>query len=180
MRGTGVVYARTHVMKRDSHCYYCGRDTTKHGYTRDHIVPKSKGGTETVTACESCNRMKSNLSLEEFRLLLAFRAELVPSARELLKFAGEGGSLVTLLKAKAKDMHAESVAITTDIAPKDFAPKKKATAMTSEARIAEYQTRADKAVQETLRARRELQELKDTPCSAWWCRLKRSFIRWLA
>jgi hypothetical protein len=35
--------------------------------TKDHIVPKSKGGTRTVDACLKCNAAKKDLSLEEFR-----------------------------------------------------------------------------------------------------------------
>jgi hypothetical protein len=37
--------------------------------TRDHVVPKSKGGTKTVWACLKCNALKADLSLEEFRQL---------------------------------------------------------------------------------------------------------------
>ena len=40
------------------------RDRSK---TRDHVVPKSLGGTITVKACQLCNRAKHDLSLDEYR-----------------------------------------------------------------------------------------------------------------
>jgi hypothetical protein len=36
--------------------------------TKDHVVPKSKGGVRTVEACLRCNGAKREMSLEEFRL----------------------------------------------------------------------------------------------------------------
>src|ERR1043166_8431150 len=49
-------------------CWYCGR-TGK--LTRDHVVPKSKGGTNRhnniLPTCYDCNQEKRNLSLEEYR-----------------------------------------------------------------------------------------------------------------
>lgn len=53
-------------------CFYCGIRLRKSGLamrTRDHIVPKSQGGTKTVEACLRCNGLKAALSLEEFRVL---------------------------------------------------------------------------------------------------------------
>lgn len=56
------------------HCVYCGvclvpghvqphgRDTA----SRDHLVPKSMGGRETVDACEHCNGKKKNSWLEDW------------------------------------------------------------------------------------------------------------------
>lgn len=37
--------------------------------TKDHVVPKSKGGVWTVDACLRCNQRKKDMSLEEFRTL---------------------------------------------------------------------------------------------------------------
>jgi hypothetical protein len=52
-------------------CWYCGvRLSKKNGptlRTRDHVVPKSKGGWKTVLACLLCNSKKADKSLEEFR-----------------------------------------------------------------------------------------------------------------
>lgn len=54
------------------------RDRSK---TKDHVVPKSQGGTRTVEACNLCNRLKRDMSLDEFR------AKQVEGAL----FYGEGG-----------------------------------------------------------------------------------------
>jgi 5-methylcytosine-specific restriction endonuclease McrA len=45
-------------------CYYCGCVTGKDNLQMDHIVPRSRGGTNAVSnlvlSCESCNKVKSN------------------------------------------------------------------------------------------------------------------------
>lgn len=51
-------------------CFYCGVRLRKSGSamkTKDHVVPKSKGGTWTVDACLICNGAKADMSLEQFR-----------------------------------------------------------------------------------------------------------------
>lgn len=60
------------ILKRDHHtCQYCGSFKQ---LTVDHIIPTSKGGTETwtnlVTACRSCNEKKGDLTLKESFLIL--------------------------------------------------------------------------------------------------------------
>lgn len=57
-----------HIFERDGfRCHYCGADTP---LTVDHIVPRSRGGSEAdsnlVTACRSCNSSKRNKSYDEF------------------------------------------------------------------------------------------------------------------
>lgn len=75
-------------------CSYCGEKAVE----IDHIVPKSKGGTDSVNnltaSCRACNEKKSNLSLKEFGKLvgkdfskiepkkLPKQASIVQSARE--------------------------------------------------------------------------------------------------
>lgn len=48
-------------------CYYCGKTAN----TKDHVIPKSRGGLNTkdniVPACEHCNNMKGSRTEEEFR-----------------------------------------------------------------------------------------------------------------
>lgn len=55
-------------------CWYCHTGLTCLTATIDHIVPVSKGGTNRwnnlAWACQSCNCLKADLSLEEFRPLL--------------------------------------------------------------------------------------------------------------
>lgn len=52
--------------KTKGRCSYCGAEATE----IDHIVPKSKGGTNSsynlTPACRACNQIKSNLSLKDF------------------------------------------------------------------------------------------------------------------
>lgn len=79
-------------------CFYCGRRvrvaTTHHGVkhppdirTEDHIYPQCRGGKRTVTACLGCNQDKFSLTLDEFRVVRAFRAGLLPVPD--YKFAAE-------------------------------------------------------------------------------------------
>src|ERR1019366_203520 len=59
-------------------CYYCGCEVidglrTPKGHlhaqakTKDHIVPRTRGGRKTVTCCHRCNTRKGSLSIDEFR-----------------------------------------------------------------------------------------------------------------
>ena len=56
--------------KTKGRCSYCGAKAEE----IDHIVPRSKGGTNSaynlVASCRSCNEKKSNLSLKEFGKLM--------------------------------------------------------------------------------------------------------------
>lgn len=56
--------------KTKGRCSYCGAKAEE----IDHIVPKSKGGTNSsynlIPTCSSCNKKKSNLSLEDFGKLV--------------------------------------------------------------------------------------------------------------
>lgn len=71
----------------DYRCVYCGKPVVlasvgkrinqPHHATRDHFVPKAKGGTRmvnnTVLACYKCNNEKGDSTPEEYALLLYFR-----------------------------------------------------------------------------------------------------------
>jgi 5-methylcytosine-specific restriction endonuclease McrA len=64
--------SRNAIYQRDGHkCQYCG-STRK--LTIDHIVPKSKGGSDDwdnlVVACSSCNVKKSDKYLEHTKMKL--------------------------------------------------------------------------------------------------------------
>ena len=53
------------LFRRDLHvCMYCGDPTRESDLTRDHIVPKSRGGRDVwnnvVAACKRCNQRKGN------------------------------------------------------------------------------------------------------------------------
>lgn len=55
----------------NGHCAYCGKKVSLEKVTRDHVVPKSKGGGNTVEnilpSCKKCNGSKGDMNLEEFR-----------------------------------------------------------------------------------------------------------------
>ncbi len=51
------------LFARDGHlCLYCGDSFTPRNLTRDHVIPKSRGGKDVwpnvVTSCRSCNHRK--------------------------------------------------------------------------------------------------------------------------
>ena len=83
---------RSHLgLPHDRFCYYCGRKLTRQKATKDHMIPQSKGGSDLrsniVDACRTCNGSKGNLTVEEFRLVMAFRAVVIN--RPAFKFPGE-------------------------------------------------------------------------------------------
>lgn len=55
-------------------CIYCGQRYPRSLLTRDHIVPRSRGGrnvwTNCATACMDCNQAKADKPVEAFRPLL--------------------------------------------------------------------------------------------------------------
>ncbi len=58
------------LFRRDNDmCLYCGDYLFHCELTRDHVVPVSRGGTDTwenvVTACRECNHRKADLLLDE-------------------------------------------------------------------------------------------------------------------
>lgn len=64
-------------------CWYCGCELTRQNgdasvkttATRDHIIPRSKGGTNRadnlIAACRACNNGKRARSLEDYRAKLS-------------------------------------------------------------------------------------------------------------
>ena len=95
------------LFRRDNHmCLYCGDYLYDCELTRDHVIPVSRGGTDTwenvVTACRICNHRKADYLLEDIDMqLLAVpyvpnRAEgLILENREIL------GDQMEFLKAHA-------------------------------------------------------------------------------
>jgi len=58
------------LFRRDLHvCMYCGLGFADRELTRDHVLPKSRGGrdnwTNVVAACKRCNQRKGNRLPEE-------------------------------------------------------------------------------------------------------------------
>ena len=66
-------------------CAYCGRQFDWRKLSRDHIVPRSRGGTNSwtnvVTACTTCNSYKGSRTLREAGLELLY-VPYVPSHSE--------------------------------------------------------------------------------------------------
>ncbi len=63
------------LFRRDMHiCMYCGDEFQEKNLTRDHIIPRSRGGRDTwtnvVTACRSCNVHKGCRTPEEAHMPL--------------------------------------------------------------------------------------------------------------
>lgn len=55
------------------YCAYCRRELVAYSAThptRDHVMPRSKGGRKTVWACTKCNNAKGNMLPEEWELFM--------------------------------------------------------------------------------------------------------------
>ena len=66
------------LFRRDLHtCAYCNRIFSDGALSRDHIIPRSRGGADTwsnvVTACLSFNSKKKNKLLSECGMVLLFQ-----------------------------------------------------------------------------------------------------------
>lgn len=64
------------VFARDGFtCQYCGKRISMHSGTRDHVIPRSRGGRDVlsnvVTACQTCNADKGDRLPHEAGLVLA-------------------------------------------------------------------------------------------------------------
>lgn len=55
-------------------CFYCGASLDDYSRDVDHLIPKSKGGIKSndnkVYACQSCNRLKADMTPFEFHEFL--------------------------------------------------------------------------------------------------------------
>jgi len=60
---------RHYMWRVKPRCAYCDEDLTRNNLTRDHVIPRSKGGgggDNLVPSCAPCNRAKANHSLLHF------------------------------------------------------------------------------------------------------------------
>lgn len=57
------------IWRDDSRCQYCYKDVPERELTLDHVVPRSKGGTNTwtnlVASCKKCNQTKRDRTPDE-------------------------------------------------------------------------------------------------------------------
>lgn len=109
------------LFERDGNiCAYCAKRFKFYDLTRDHVIPRSKGGkdiwTNVVTACGPCNHRKDNHLLEEVgmqliyvpyapnlaeKLILARRNILACQMEYLKSFLPEGSRVLERLNAEA-------------------------------------------------------------------------------
>lgn len=47
-------------------CHYCLEQLDAETLTRDHVIPRSRGGTRMVACCDECNYRKKDFSVEQF------------------------------------------------------------------------------------------------------------------
>lgn len=71
-----VNFTRRNLYKRDSYtCQYCMEGFAPGELTIDHVVPRSRGGTNSwtncVTSCKDCNYKKSDRTPQESGMLLS-------------------------------------------------------------------------------------------------------------
>jgi 5-methylcytosine-specific restriction endonuclease McrA len=77
------------LFARDNHCcLYCEKQFSSMSLTRDHVVPVSKGGTDSwtnvVTACITCNAKKSDKTLSDLKLTLKKKPAVMTKAESLI------------------------------------------------------------------------------------------------
>ena len=69
--GQNLLFRRDHFI-----CAYCGQKHEPEHLSRDHVIPKSRGGSNSwensVTACRECNMKKSNKLPEEANMMLIY------------------------------------------------------------------------------------------------------------
>jgi 5-methylcytosine-specific restriction endonuclease McrA len=74
-----------------ANCFYCGEPISRAKRTKDHKLPSSRHGSDDswnlVDCCKPCNQLKGMLTLEEFRVVVAFQKGLILPAK--MKFPGE-------------------------------------------------------------------------------------------
>lgn len=72
-------------------CFYCDKVLNHRVATKHHIQPLSRNGSNNpqniVYSCKDCVALKGCLSLDEFRVVIAYRMGLIKNIN--LKFPGE-------------------------------------------------------------------------------------------
>lgn len=79
----GICYSRQNVFKRDKFiCQYCSKKLTEKMATIDHVLPRSRGGTDTwentVCCCVQCNSRKGCRTPDEAHMKLVKAAKRPP------------------------------------------------------------------------------------------------------
>ena len=87
-RKDNIPLNNANLFRRDlSVCAYCGKTFREDKLSRDHIIPRARGGkdiwTNVVTACKPCNNYKDSMTPEEADMQLLY-VPYVPSHCEEL------------------------------------------------------------------------------------------------
>ena len=97
-------------------CAYCGDTFTIANLTRDHVIPRSRGGvdewTNVVTACGKCNKFKDNKLPEEVHMQLLY-VPYAPNRAEFLILQNRrilADQMEFLLKRVPKDSRVRQLA----------------------------------------------------------------------
>lgn len=98
------------LFKRDGGiCMYCGQGFAPRELTRDHVIPRSRGGpncwTNVVTSCKPCNNRKGDRLLSECGMSL-LALPYAPNQAEYLALINSGrilGDQMAFLKQQFKD-----------------------------------------------------------------------------
>ncbi len=77
-------WKRIRAIEQNPNCAYCGEAVTLETATFDHVIPKSRGGSNArgnrVLCCKKCNWLKADRTAAEFAVWLlscSVRARLV-------------------------------------------------------------------------------------------------------
>ncbi|MBK6314436.1 MAG: HNH endonuclease [Blastocatellia bacterium] len=87
--------SRKSILLRDHNmCQYCGRVSSPHDLTLDHVVPRSRGGSSgwenLVACCRPCNSRKGDRTPDEARMTLKKRPQSFSSHvnRQIIRYLG--------------------------------------------------------------------------------------------
>lgn len=115
----GYADKKAYLLERENRCcIYCGVHASKAKMEIEHVVPRSRGGTDSlsnlVLACTSCNQAKGNLSLSEYlkgrpKVLKRVRAHLGVNYRDSAHTNGIRLYVMDKLRAMAEAIGATLV-----------------------------------------------------------------------
>lgn len=98
------------MLKTYGRCAYCGKKLGDENLTFDHIIPYSQGGQNSIDnlypACQACNQMRGNKSIEEFRKELQ---EGLKTAAEKMKISGTSARDIMLKSYMSIDIKIKPV-----------------------------------------------------------------------
>ncbi len=93
---------KTLISRYGKHCVYCGKKNCH--LEIDHIVPRSKGGTDRLSnltlACRECNQSKDNKSLKTFLVGNVNKTKILSTIRSFYEMPTKDASQVQAYKTK--------------------------------------------------------------------------------